>query len=143
MERFEEEFSDAFGNRTSPSEFMEGLFPSASVGMRVAVDVKEEDDRYEVVADVPGLSKEDITIQLNPDRVLTLSGERKSEEEKDEDGYYRLERKFGKFMRSFQLPKDAEDDRIRAKCEAGVLTVTIPKIAKPEEEPGPKVIDVE
>lgn len=139
----EDEFSDVFGEKASPSEFMEGLFPSAAAGMRVAVDVKEEDDRYEIVADVPGLSKEDITIQVNPDRVLTLSGERKSEEEKDEDGYYRLERKFGKFMRSFQLPKDVEDNKIRAKCEEGVLTVTIPKMAKPEGEAGPVVIDIE
>ena len=104
-------------------------------------DVKEEDDRYEIHADVPGLTKSDISIRVSPDRVLAISGERTAEEEKNEDGYYRMERRFGQFMRSFQLPKDADDGGIKAKCEAGVLTVTIPKVTKVEHEA--KVIDIE
>ena len=142
MDDVEHELAEIFGRRPPRArEIFEGFFPSASSGMRVAVDVKEEDGGYKITADVPGLSKSDISIQVSPDRVLAISGERKTQEEENEEGYYRMERRFGKFMRSFQIPKDADDGQIKAKCEAGVLSIWIPKIEKEVVEA--KVIDIE
>lgn len=144
FDRMENEFASAFGETfPSPRDLFEGPLPSSwTGGMRVAMDVKEHGDRYELTADVPGLSKEDISIQVRGDRVLVISGERTADSEDKGDGYYRMERSYGKFMRSFELPKDADERAVKAKAENGVLSVSIPK--KPDkDEPSVQVIDIE
>jgi HSP20 family protein len=94
-----------------------------------AVDLVETDESLVLRADLPGLSKEDVTIEVKDD-VLTLSGERRGEHEEKAEGYYRVERAFGRFSRSLTLPQGVEPDSIDAEFTDGVLEVRIPK---PEE----------
>ena len=93
-----------------------------------AVDIVENGDAYLVKAELPGLSPENIDVQVEND-VLTLRGERKSETDEERGGYRRVERSYGSFARSFVLPKGTKAESIDAQIEHGVLTVTIPKVA--------------
>jgi HSP20 family protein len=94
------------------------------------VDVYDNDDSVVIKAELPGIEKEDIEIDVK-DRVLTLKGERSSENEVKDDNYYRRERCFGKFERAFTLPADVDPDKIKADYKDGVLKIDIPK---PEEK---------
>ncbi|MCK5147615.1 Hsp20/alpha crystallin family protein [bacterium] len=100
------------------------------------VDLAENKDSFEVVAEIPGMSKEDIKIKFQ-DQVLTLSGER-VREEKNETQYHRNERFYGSFERSFYFPQDVIPDEIKANYKDGVLTVVIPK----SEKVKPKEIEI-
>jgi HSP20 family protein len=94
------------------------------------VDVYDNDDIIVIKAELPGIDKEGIEIDVK-DRVLTLKGERSSESEVKDDNYYRRERSFGKFERAFNLPADVDPDKIKADYKDGVLKIDIPK---PEEK---------
>lgn len=100
-----------------------------------AMDLVEEDERFVLRADLPGVAEDDVNIELE-DNALTISGERKSEHEERHDGYYRIERASGSFSRSLTLPEGIDPDSIQARFERGVLEVTIPK---PEERKPRKV----
>ncbi|KAJ7514451.1 hypothetical protein O6H91_23G044700 [Diphasiastrum complanatum] len=102
------------------------------------VDVKEYPKSYVFIADMPGLKSSDI--KLENGNVLTLTGERKREEEPGST-YLSLERRVGKFMRKFTLPSDANLQNISASCKEGVLTVTVPKIPPPEPKK-PVTVDI-
>ncbi|KAF3454620.1 hypothetical protein FNV43_RR05068 [Rhamnella rubrinervis] len=78
-------------------------------------------------ADVPGLRKEEVKVEVEDDRVLQIRGERNVEKEDKNDTWHRVERSSGKFMRRFRLPENAKMDQIKAGMENGVLTVTVPK----------------
>jgi HSP20 family protein len=91
-----------------------------------AMDLVEEGEHYVLRADLPGLAEDDVNIELD-DRVLTISGERRSESEQRSDGYYRVERASGSFSRSLTLPEGIDPDAIEAGFEKGVLEVRIPK----------------
>jgi HSP20 family protein len=93
------------------------------------MDLVETEDHLVLKADLPGVSKEDVDIEVK-DNVLTVSGERKAEHEEEADGYYRIERAFGRFSRSLTLPQGIDNDAISADFTDGVLEVRIPK---PEE----------
>ncbi|HEV2074660.1 MAG TPA: Hsp20/alpha crystallin family protein [Thermoleophilaceae bacterium] len=94
-----------------------------------AMDLVEADDHFVLRADLPGLSEEDVQIEVRDD-VLRLTGERKAEHEQRERGWYRVERSFGRFSRSLTLPEGVDPDAISASFDRGVLEVRIPK---PEE----------
>ena len=94
-----------------------------------AMDLVETEDTLILRADLPGLSEEDVDIEVK-DSVLTLSGERKAEHEDRSEGFYRVERAFGTFSRSLSLPEGVDADKIAADFRNGVLEVRIPK---PEE----------
>jgi HSP20 family protein len=100
-----------------------------------AVDVVETDEHFVVRADLPGLSENDVKIEVE-DNVLTISGERKSEHEQNSKGYYRVERSYGSFSRSLTLPEGVDADAIQASFDSGVLEVQIPK---PEQHKPRKV----
>jgi len=102
-----------------------------------AVDIEEKDGKYLLKADLPGLKKEDIHLELH-DGYLTLKGERKSEHEEKKENYHRMERTYGSFQRSFRVPEGVTEKDIKAKYHDGVLEMTIPA---PKEEK-PKAIDV-
>ena len=91
-----------------------------------AMDLVEADDHFVLKADLPGLSDEDVSIEVQ-DNVLTISGERKSENEQRQRGWYRLERSFGRFSRSLTLPEGVNADGITASFDKGVLEVRVPK----------------
>jgi HSP20 family protein len=91
-----------------------------------AMDLVETDDHFVLRADLPGLSEEDVKLEVT-DGVLTLSGERKAEHETRKDGFYRLERSSGTFSRSLTLPDGVDASAIAASFDRGVLEVRIPK----------------
>jgi HSP20 family protein len=93
------------------------------------MDLVETEDAYLLKADLPGLGHDDVTIEFH-DGTLTIAGERKSDYERKEKGYYRVERSFGKFSRSLTLPDGVDADKIQASFHAGVLEVSIPKPAQ-------------
>ena len=95
-----------------------------------AVDLYEKDDHFMIKAELPGVNKDNIKIDLK-DRLLTLSGERTHNNEVKEENYYRRERSYGKFQRAFTLPADVDSDKIKAEFKDGVLQIEVPK---PEEK---------
>ena len=103
-----------------------------------AVDIKEENDRYIIHADVPGVDPKDIEVNME-DGVLTIRGERNTENREEREGYKRVERVRGSFYRRFSLPDTANAEAISAKSKHGVLEVVIPK----QEKVLPKRIEVE
>ena len=94
-----------------------------------AMDLVETDDHFVLKADLPGLTEDDVNIEVE-DNVLTVSGERKAEHEDKREGYYRVERSFGAFRRSLTLPEGINPEEVTASFDKGVLEVRIPK---PEE----------
>ena len=100
-----------------------------------AVDLYEKDDHFMIKAELPGVDKKDIKIDLQ-DRLLTLSGERTYDNEVKEENYYRRERSYGKFQRVFTLPADVDSDKIKAEFKDGVLQIEVPK---PEEKKAKQV----
>ena len=96
---------------------------------RPAVDIKEEEDRFVIYADLPGVDPKDIEITMDQG-VLTLKGERSEETKEESEGYRRVERVSGSFYRRFSLPDTADADRIEAEGKNGVLEITLPKHEK-------------
>lgn len=94
-----------------------------------SVDIKEEAERFVIHADVPGVDPKDIEISME-DGTLSLSGERKSETRSEQDGWKRVERHSGKFLRRFTLPEGTDAEGISAQGSHGVLEISIPKAAK-------------
>ncbi|KFK25480.1 hypothetical protein AALP_AA8G120000 [Arabis alpina] len=109
-------------------------------------DVIEQPNAYAFVVDMPGIKGYEIKVQIENENVLVVSGERQREkrENKESDGlkYVRMERRMGKFMRKFQLPENADLEKISAVCNDGVLKVTVQKLPPPEPKK-PKTIQVQ
>ena len=107
------------------SEEMDRAF-ARSVGVwSPAVDVRERNGNLEVHAELPGLNKDDIKVECT-DEGLIIEGERKREEEKEEGGWRRTERSYGRFYRMIPLPEGAKTDQAKAEFKDGVLTVRVP-----------------
>jgi HSP20 family protein len=98
-----------------------------------AIDVEEKDGGYLVKADLPGLKKDDIHIELR-NSVLTLRGERRDEHEENKAGFYKVERTFGSFERSLRVPEGVTEKDIHAKYTDGVLELKIPAPAAKEQK---------
>jgi HSP20 family protein len=94
-----------------------------------AMDLVETDDHLVLRADLPGLERDDVNVEVK-DGILTISGERKAEHEERTDGFHRVERAFGGFSRSLSLPEGVDPEQVNAEFDKGVLEVRIPK---PEE----------
>jgi HSP20 family protein len=124
--------------RADPFEILDSVFDGdyfpALAARSPVVDVREKDGRYLIEAELPGVSEKDLKLELK-NGLLTLSTEKKEEKgEKDEAGtWIRRERRESYFSRSFELPEDADGDKIEAKFKDGLLTVELPK--KPEASP--------
>lgn len=102
-----------------------------------AIDVSEDKDKFIFKADLPGLKKEDIRVSVE-NGILAIEGERKSETETKEMNYHRVERSYGRFVRSFNLGSAVDDGRINASYKDGVLEITVAKVEKAKA----KTIDV-
>ena len=98
----------------------------ATANWAPAVDIKEDDKAFTLLADVPGVDPDEIEVTMDKG-VLTIKGERQSEKKTEEENYKRVERQYGIFYRRFTLPDSADADGIEAHSEHGVLKITIPK----------------
>ncbi|KAJ3696094.1 hypothetical protein LUZ60_001471 [Juncus effusus] len=110
-------------------------FPSETSAFASArIDWKETPEAHIFKADLPGIKKEEVKVEVEEGNVLQISGERTKEKEEKNDTWHRVERSSGKFMRRFRLPENVKMDQIKAAMENGVLTVTVPKeeMKKPE-----------
>jgi HSP20 family protein len=114
-------------DRIFDSMFSPGL-PRLSAGQSwmLAVDVNETEKEFFLSADMPGLDKNDVSVDIH-DGVITIKGERAIDNEKSTDGYRIRERQLGSFNRSFRLPDNVNEDKVAAKFKNGVLMVTLPK----------------
>lgn len=119
LQREVDSLFDRFFNRT-------GGDGSTSTVWSPRTDLVETDDDFRLRLDVPGMTKEDISINLQ-NRTLTVSGERTSERTDKGEEFVRVERAFGTFHRSFTLPDAVDEDNIEATYENGVLTISVPK----------------
>lgn len=106
-----------------------GEAPLAASDWVPAVDIREEENRYVIHADVPGVEPEDIEVNME-DGVLSIKGQRYSETRDEDEGYKRAERVRGSFSRRFNLPESADAEAISAKSSNGVLEIVIPKQAR-------------
>ena len=129
---------DRVMNRFLPTANIEENEPFLTARWTPVADVYETKDNLFVKVEIPGLTEKDIDITVE-NNVLTITGERKIEEEKEEKGYYRMERAYGKFLRAFTLPPNVLTEKVLATYNNGVLELTIPK----KEEAKPKTIKLE
>jgi HSP20 family protein len=131
-------FEDAFRSPVSwfrrpfPTKFFSGVEETTP-----SVDIFEEGDELVLKAELPGMEKDDVRVNLS-DNILTISGEKKREEKVERSNYFRLERSEGSFTRSFRLPLDVEAGKAKATFKKGILEMRIPKT----EEAKKKVIEV-
>jgi HSP20 family protein len=141
---------DPFRDLTSIQERMNQIFEDALArsrgrdeGLRTgmwtpAVDIYEKNDTVVVKAELPGVEKDQISVEVK-DGILTLRGERKFEREVKEESYHRIERSYGTFLRSFSLPVSVNQEQVKATFRDGVLEVELPK----KENAKPKQIKVD
>lgn len=132
MSRWGDDFENLFGR------FLKGFDGIDDVRrFAPAIDITEHDDKFEVLAELPGVGMKDIDITVNGN-TLTISGEKKETKEKKEDKYSYTERYYGSFRRDLTLPDNINVDDIKAEINSGVLKVSLPK----SEKATPKKIDV-
>jgi HSP20 family protein len=126
MDRF---FRQAFGDREAASPA--GAFAPA-------LDVEETEDGFVLHVELPGVAADDVEVSLE-ENVLTVAGERRFYEEKEADGFRRIERHFGRFHRAVRLPDRVAADRVEAAYRDGMLTITVPKA----EDAKPRRIEIQ
>jgi HSP20 family protein len=97
------------------------------------VDVSETKDNFVIKAELPGMDEKDVSVTISGD-VLTIKGEKKKEEEEKDEQHYSVERYYGSFQRSFQLPSSVKADKIEADFEKGILKVTLPKVEEAKKK---------
>ncbi len=124
-------FNDDFFN---PAQFLNS---DSDTSFSPAADIYEEENTIVIKTDLPGMSRKNIDLDLK-DGVLTIKGKRESEKEEEQESYFRKERSFGSFSRSFSLPDTVDQDDIKAEFKDGVLMVELPK----KEKVKPKQIEI-
>jgi HSP20 family protein len=131
QEQFNRIFNESFGRGIRSRGFMPAIKGSF---FEPDIDIREEQNNYIVKIDLPGMEKDNINIEVK-DNILTVSGERETVvEENKGDKFFRQERSYGHFSRSFPLPDDVKEDQITADYKNGVLTVKIAKVPTADEK---------
>ena len=115
-----------------------GTDENVSTSWMPPVDIFESPAEITISLEVPGVRKEDVQVELN-DSTLTITGERRLENEEQRDNYHRVERRYGRFARSFTVPPNVDREALRAEYQDGILCVRLPK----REEARPRTITVE
>ncbi|KAD7480202.1 hypothetical protein E3N88_03338 [Mikania micrantha] len=137
---FSSEIWDPFqGFSSAISNLQESSSETAAIA-NARIDWKETPEAHVFKADLPGLKKEEVKVEVEEGRVLQISGERSRENEEKNEKWHRVERSSGKFVRRFRLPENAKMEEVKAAMENGVLTVTVPKAE--EKKPAVKSIDI-
>lgn len=128
---FDRMFKDwpRFGSLMTPDFFNGGDIFAKTSAIAPRVDVSEDENCYEITAEMPGVEEKDVEVMVKDDR-LTLRGEKKSEKEEKKKDYHMSERSYGAFERSFRLPAHVDAEKIKAEFAKGVLTLTLPKTAE-------------
>lgn len=111
--------------------------PATAGAFSPALDVEESEDAFTLYVELPGVKPDDVEITLE-ENVLTVTGERKFYDEREEDGFRRIERSFGRFHRAVRLPDRVASDDVKAEYADGMLTITVPKA----EEAKPRRIQI-
>jgi HSP20 family protein len=111
--------------------------PSATTTWSPAVDIYETENEIQVQAELPGVDRKDISLNLEKN-VLTLKGERRFEKETKQENYHRIERAYGGFSRAFSIPAIVDEEKIRAEYKDGILRIALPK----KEQVKPKQISI-
>lgn len=127
--RAPDQFLESWGGFSKNlDQIMRGLnqFETARGVIEANCDIGENENNFILCFDIPGVKREDIDIEVD-NQTLIVSGERKNELKKDENGLHRSERRFGRFERRFKLPEGIDLDRIEAQYESGVLHLALPK----------------
>lgn len=132
QDQFNRLFNETF------SRFLGENEPTAKAAWAPAVDIYEKENSVVLKAELPGVDPKDVDIRIE-DGTLYLKGERKFEKETKEENYHRIERSYGSFMRTFQLPRTLNADNVTAEYKDGILTLTLPK----REEAKPKAIKIQ
>jgi HSP20 family protein len=125
---FDQVIDDVFGNWTNDTSLAQ---------FQPRTDVRENEDGFVIEIELPGLRREEVKVEVN-DNILTVTGERKREEERKTKGYHHMERYYGTFSRSFNLPGTANTQEVSASLKDGVLELRLPK----RVEARTKLIDV-
>jgi len=108
-------------------------FDGKSDVLAIATDVTESDKDYRVTAEIPGMDEKDVEVTV-ASGMLTMKGEKREEYEETKKDFYRSERSYGAFQRSFRLPEDVDQEKIEASLKKGVLTVVLPKTAEAQKK---------
>jgi HSP20 family protein len=125
-------------NSIFDDSFSQTSLASPVQSLRVNTDIEELDDGYLFSFDLPGVKQEDIKLDLS-DGLLKISGERKRESRRKNEGFERIEKSYGRFERTFQLPQNVDETNIKAHFDNGLLEVMVPK----SEVAKPKTIEIE
>ncbi|PJA96706.1 MAG: heat-shock protein [Ignavibacteriales bacterium CG_4_9_14_3_um_filter_34_10] len=133
----EKQFSRMFSDFEKRFGFKNGFEPESESENAVwspLTDIYEDNDNFKLKLDLPGIAKDEVKITFSNNQI-SISGERKQEPESENHKYHRVERSYGKFYRSFDLPKEVDQEKISADFKNGQLTVNIPKLelAKPRQ----------
>lgn len=118
---------DSLFNARFPRSFFDSYFSDDT--WAPLVDIEEDKDAFTVTAELPGMKKDDINISID-DNTLVISGKRESKKEEKEKTYHRVERSYGSFYRAISLPRDIDENRIKAAFNEGVLEISLPKSDK-------------
>jgi HSP20 family protein len=114
----------------SNSDIMKSFRNFNSLSNRVPIDIRDTGKTYQIIADIPGVAKQDAKVDIDDDRMLTITAERRSfkkSNEKEDDSFIRIERTQGVLKRTIKLPDDADNEKISASFENGVLTIEVHK----------------
>ncbi|MQL87299.1 hypothetical protein Taro_019847 [Colocasia esculenta] len=130
-----------FNNSSLPLAPFRGWDSETSAFAAACVDWKETPEAHIFKADLPGVNKEEVKVEVEDGRMLQISGQRSKEKEEKTDTWHRVERSSGSFVRRFRLPENAQVDQVKASMENGVLTVTVPK-EEAKKQPEVKAIEI-
>jgi HSP20 family protein len=128
-------FDQAFrGFGLTPFRYDRSLLPHLAEGMlKPSLDLGASDKEYTITVEIPGVDEKDVNLEIVNDNLI-IRGEKKQEKEEKEKNYYRIERSYGSFERVLSMPKDADQEGVKATFKKGVLTVTLPRKALPKAD---------
>lgn len=129
LDDFRREINELYNNSLGLNR-REGELTQAADSWMPAVDIKEENDRYLVKADLPGVQSKDVDVHIDEQNRLVIRGEKHHEAKESQEGFLRLERSHGTFYRAFSLPETVDKEGVSAKVQHGLLEIVLPKAQK-------------